>query len=80
MDRACGSCPAYFTDKPDHAGLALAGDMPRGDAFCQFRKLPETDWVAHVGGVNCRLSWREASLVYGSHDADKVPRRSRGAF
>jgi ribosomal protein L11 methyltransferase len=61
----------YFTQKPDHAGLALLATIHGAKPFA-ISELPETDWVAKVR--------RELSpviagrfFVYGSHDADKVP-------
>jgi len=61
----------YFTDKPDHAGLALLATIHGAKPFA-ISELPETDWVAHV---RRELSPVVAGrfFVYGSHDADKVP-------
>ena len=61
----------YFTEKPDHAGLALLATIHGAKPFA-ISELPETDWVAHV---KRELSPVVAGrfFVYGSHDADKVP-------
>jgi len=61
----------YFTEKPDHAGLALLATIHGAKPFA-ISELPETDWVAHV---RRELSPVVAGrfFVYGSHDADKVP-------
>lgn len=61
----------YFTDTPDHAGLALLAVIHGAKPFA-ISELPETDWVAKV---KRELSPVVAGrfFVYGSHDADKVP-------
>lgn len=61
----------YFTEKPDHAGLALLAAVHGAKPFA-ISELPETDWVAKV---KRELSPVVAGrfFVYGSHDADKVP-------
>jgi len=61
----------YFTEKPDHAGLALLAAIHGAKPFA-ISELPETDWVAKV---KRELSPVVAGrfFVYGSHDADKVP-------
>jgi ribosomal protein L11 methyltransferase len=61
----------YFTEKPDHAGLALLATIHGARPFA-ISELPETDWVAKV---KRELSPVVAGrfFVYGSHDADKVP-------
>jgi ribosomal protein L11 methyltransferase len=62
---------AYFTEKPDLAGLALLAAIHGARDFA-VAELPETDWVAHV---RRELAPVEAGrfFLYGSHDADKVP-------
>lgn len=64
----------YFTESPDHAGLALLAAAFGAKDFA-VSELPETDWVAHV---RRELTPVEAGrfFVYGSHDADKVPQGS----
>ncbi|WP_420005403.1 50S ribosomal protein L11 methyltransferase [Arenibacterium sp. LLYu02] len=61
----------YFTEMPDHAGLALLAAVHEAKPFA-VSELPETDWVAHV---RRELAPVEAGrfFVYGSHDADKLP-------
>jgi len=61
----------YFTEAPDHAGLALLATLHNARPFA-VSKLPDTDWVAHV---RRELAPVEAGrfFVYGSHDADKLP-------
>ena len=61
----------YFTEQPDHAGLALLA-VSFGAAEFVVSEVPETDWVAHV---RRELTPVEAGrfFVYGSHDADKLP-------
>ncbi|MDX5402303.1 MAG: 50S ribosomal protein L11 methyltransferase, partial [Rhodobacterales bacterium] len=61
----------YFTETPDHAGLALLATIHGAKPFA-ISELPETDWVAKV---RRELSPVVAGrfFVYGSHDADKVP-------
>ena len=61
----------YFTERPDHAGLALLATIHGARPFA-ISELPETDWVAKV---RRELSPVVAGrfFVYGSHDADKVP-------
>ena len=63
---------AYFTDAPDEGGLALLAAAFDANPFV-VSELPETDWVAHV---RRELAPVEAGrfFVYGSHDADKVPK------
>lgn len=62
---------AYFTEKPDLAGLALIAAMHGGKEWV-VSEVPDVDWVAHV---RRELAPVEAGrfFVYGSHDADKVP-------
>ena len=62
---------AYFTDAPDHAGLAILAVMHDAKPFV-VSEIPEQDWVAKV---RRELAPVEAGrfFVYGSHDADKVP-------
>lgn len=62
----------YFTDAPDEAGLALLAAAFAAKPFV-VSELPETDWVAHV---RRELAPVQAGrfFVYGSHDADKVPK------
>ena len=61
----------YFTEEPDHAGLALLSKMHGAKDFV-VSELPEVDWVAHV---KRELSPVEAGrfFVYGSHDSNKLP-------
>ncbi len=62
---------AYFEDRPDIAGLALLAKIHGARPFA-VSEVPDTDWVAHV---KRELTPVVAGrfLVYGSHDADKVP-------
>ena len=62
---------AYFTEKPDPAGLALLEVLFADEPFV-ISEVPEVDWVAKVRRA---LTPVEAGryFVYGSHDADKVP-------
>lgn len=62
---------AYFTDRPDETGLAILAAAFGGREF-SVSELPETDWVAHVRR-ELRPVVAGRFLVYGSHDADKVP-------
>ncbi len=61
----------YFTEAPDIAGLALLATL-HGAADFAVSELPEKDWVAEV---RRELAPVEAGrfIVYGSHDADKLP-------
>jgi ribosomal protein L11 methyltransferase len=60
----------YFTDIPDHAGLALLAVAFGAKPFT-VSEVPQTDWVAKV---KRELAPVRAGrfLLYGSHDADKV--------
>lgn len=62
----------YFTEAPDDVALALLSAAHGAKPFV-VSELPETDWVAHV---RRELTPVEAGrfFVYGSHDADKVPK------
>ncbi|TDL76346.1 50S ribosomal protein L11 methyltransferase [Palleronia sediminis] len=62
---------AYFTERPDTAGLAVLAAAFDARPFA-VSELPETDWVAKV---RRELSPVEAGrfFLYGSHDADRVP-------
>ncbi len=62
----------YFTEPPDEAALAVLSAAFDAKPFA-VSELPETDWVAHV---RRELAPVEAGrfFVYGSHDADKVPK------
>ena len=62
----------YFEAAPDETGLALLAAAMGAKEFV-VSELPETDWVAHV---RRELVPVEAGrfFVYGSHDADKVPK------
>ncbi len=62
----------YFSEPPDQAGLALLAALYGAKGFL-VSELPEVDWVA---AVKRELSPVEAGrfFVYGSHDADKVPK------
>ena len=64
----------YFVEEPDETGLALLAAAFAAKPFV-VSELPETDWVAHV---KRELSPVQAGrfFVYGSHDADKVPKGS----
>ena len=61
----------YFTDAPDDIELLLLAQAFAAQPFI-VSELPEIDWVAKV---RRDLSPVEAGrfLVYGSHDADKLP-------
>jgi ribosomal protein L11 methyltransferase len=61
----------YFTEAPDPAELALLA-LAFGARPFALSELPETDWVAKV---QRELHPVEAGrfLLYGSHDADRVP-------
>lgn len=63
---------AYFTEPPDDIALALLA-AAHGAAPFAVSELPEIDWVAHV---RRELKPVEAGrfFVYGSHDADKLPK------
>ena len=63
---------AYFTETPDDIALALLA-AAHGAAPFAVSELPEIDWVAHV---RRELKPVEAGrfFVYGSHDADKLPK------
>jgi len=67
---------SYFTESPDIAGLALLAAIDGVRPFV-ISELPETDWVAKV---QRELSPVVAGrfVVYGSHDADKVPAGKTG--
>ncbi len=62
----------YFTEPPDEAALAVLTAAFDAKPFA-VSELPETDWVAHV---RRELAPVQAGrfFVYGSHDADNVPR------
>jgi len=62
---------AYFTETPDHAGLAVLATVFDVKPFV-VSEIPDQDWVAKV---RRELAPVEAGrfFVYGSHDADKVP-------
>ena len=64
----------YFEAAPDETGLALLAAAMGAKEFV-VSELPETDWVAHV---RRELVPVEAGrfFVYGSHDADKVPKNA----
>ncbi|MGB5557329.1 MAG: 50S ribosomal protein L11 methyltransferase [Paracoccaceae bacterium] len=64
----------YFIEPPDQAGLALLATIHGAMPFT-VSELPEVDWVA---AVKRELSPVEAGrfFVYGSHDANKVPKGS----
>jgi ribosomal protein L11 methyltransferase len=66
----------YFTQAPDLAGLALVAAAFAAPDFV-ISEVPETDWVAHV---KRELSPVRAGrfFVYGSHDADKLPKGATG--
>lgn len=63
---------AYFEEEPDGVILAVLA-AAFGAADFALSEIPETDWVAKV---RRELHPVEAGrfFVYGSHDADKVPR------
>ncbi|QIE40666.1 50S ribosomal protein L11 methyltransferase [Rhodobacteraceae bacterium SC52] len=63
---------AYFEEAPDEIGLALLAAVHAARPFT-VSELPETDWVAKV---RRELAPVEAGrfFVYGSHDADKLPK------
>lgn len=62
----------YFLEAPDDIALTLLALAFKAQPFA-LSKLPETDWVAKV---RRELTPVEAGrfFVYGSHDADKVPK------
>ncbi|MCV2894153.1 50S ribosomal protein L11 methyltransferase [Lentibacter sp. XHP0401] len=60
----------YFTETPDKAGLALL-EVMHGARFV-VSDIPETDWVAKVRRELAPVT-AGRFVVYGSHDADKVP-------
>ena len=62
----------YFLDAPDDIALTLLALAFNAQPFA-LSELPETDWVAKV---RRELTPVEAGrfFVYGSHDADKVPK------
>ncbi|MCA3511010.1 MAG: 50S ribosomal protein L11 methyltransferase [Rhodobacter sp.] len=62
----------YFLQAPDDIALTLLALAFRAQPFA-LSELPETDWVAKV---RRELTPVEAGrfFVYGSHDADKVPK------
>lgn len=62
---------AYFTERPDEAGLALLSTAMGAQPFV-ISELPETDWVAHVKRELAPVA-AGRFFVYGSHDAGKVP-------
>ncbi|WP_095588294.1 50S ribosomal protein L11 methyltransferase [Actibacterium ureilyticum] len=66
----------YFTESPDAAGLALLASMHGAKDFT-VSELPEVDWVAKV---RRELAPVQAGrfFVYGSHDADKLPKDAIG--
>ncbi|MDA5093367.1 50S ribosomal protein L11 methyltransferase [Aliiroseovarius sp. KMU-50] len=61
----------YFTEQPDHAGLALLARLHGAKDFT-VSELPEIDWVAHV---KRELAPVEAGqfYVHGDHDTDTLP-------
>ncbi|MEL7012729.1 MAG: 50S ribosomal protein L11 methyltransferase [Pseudomonadota bacterium] len=63
---------AYFQSAPDEAGLALLSALHGAKPFV-VSVVPDEDWVAKV---RRELTPVEAGrfFVYGSHDADKVPK------
>lgn len=65
---------AYFTDKPDAAGLAVLAALHGVKDFV-VSEVPDQDWVAKV---QRELPPVPAGrfFVYGAHDADKVPQDS----
>lgn len=62
----------YFLEAPDNIALTLLALAFNAQPFA-LSELPETDWVAKV---RRELTPVEAGrfFVYGSHDADKVPK------
>jgi len=62
----------YFLEAPDDIALTLLALAFNAQPFA-LSELPETDWVARV---RRELTPVEAGrfFVYGSHDADKVPK------
>jgi ribosomal protein L11 methyltransferase len=62
---------AYFTDAPDHAGLAVLAMMNDVKDF-NVSEVPDEDWVAKVRRDLPPVA-AGRFIVYGSHDADKVP-------
>lgn len=61
----------YFTEAPDAVALALLAAAFGAREFI-VSEVPETDWVAHVRRELAPVV-AGRFLVYGSHDADKVP-------
>ena len=68
----------YFTEHPDEIALSLMA-AAHGAAEFAVSELPEIDWVAHV---RRELRPVEAGrfFVYGSHDADKLPKGRIGLW
>ena len=66
---------AYFEQAPDEVALALMAAAFSADPFI-VSEVPETDWVAHVKR-NLQPVVAGRFFVYGSHDADRVPRLGR---
>ncbi len=62
---------AYFTDRPDGAGLAVLAVM-HGVRDFLISEIPQTDWVSHVRRELAPVP-AGRFFVYGNHDADKVP-------
>ncbi|WP_333714077.1 50S ribosomal protein L11 methyltransferase [Yoonia sp.] len=63
---------AYFLQRPDAAALAVLSALHGAKPF-NISEIPDQDWVAKV---QRELAPVEAGrfFVYGSHDADKVPK------
>lgn len=66
----------YFIERPDEVGLALLATVHGANEFA-VSKLDDRDWVAQV---RRELTPVEAGrfVVYGSHDANKVPSEKIG--
>ena len=62
----------YFNEPPDETALMLLSSALGGSGFV-ISEVPETDWVAHVRRELAPVA-AGRFFVYGSHDADKVPR------
>src|SRR6056297_1238817 len=67
---------AYFTERPDEAGLALLAAAHGARPFAVSR-LDDRDWVAQVRRELCPV---EAGrfVVYGAHDAHRIPPQKVG--
>ncbi len=69
-DAAAWRLDAYFAGRPDAAAL-IDLVMDAGDPVIE--ELPDIDWVAHaLEGLGLVEAGR--FMLYGSHDADKLPR------